>query len=118
MPMCKVKGCDKFALKGGEYCSIEHKEYAKSTTDDGDVVMVETKKITKNGYYGGGANQPHVHVYASGAHLKLGKDRYNLVQDGTKYDGKVVEAYEALKGHGLGATLKPWVDAALVYFGV
>lgn len=118
MPMCKTSGCKKFAEKNSEYCSLQHKQFAQTISDKGAVVMVEVKRINGNGYYGGGADEPHVHVYAKGCHLKLGADRYNLVQGGKKYSGKVAEAYEALKGHALGNTLKPWVAAALVFFRV
>jgi hypothetical protein len=71
------------------------------------------KKIKKDGYYGGGANQPHVHVYGASAHLKLGRHRYNLVQDGKKYTSAIKDAYDALEDHPLGADLKEWVDAAI-----
>lgn len=57
------------------------------------------------------------HVYAGGAHLKLGAHRYNLVQGGKRYSA-VADAYRALGSHALGGTLWPWVDAALDYFGV
>jgi hypothetical protein len=72
-------------------------------------------KNDKDRYYGGEANQPHVHVYPGGAHLKLGAKRFSLVQDRKKYSS-VSAAYEALEGHALEKELRPWVDAALTCF--
>lgn len=73
-------------------------------------------EITKNGYYGGAEDEPHVHVYSGGCHLKLGAKRFNLVQDGTKYLDGVAKAHSALSSHGLKDKLAPWVAAALKYF--
>jgi len=39
------------------------------------------------------------------------------VQGGKRYSA-VDDAYRALGSHALGGTLRPWVDAALDYFGV
>ena len=119
--MCDVTGCKNWAKDNGK-CSAHAKSYRKKLEGDEGastavMVAVVSKVIKKDGYYGGAADEPHVHVYASGAHLKLGKHRYNLVQDGKKYSS-VAAAYEALDEHALGDTLRPWVDAALKYFGV
>jgi hypothetical protein len=120
--MCSVKGCKNWAKENG-YCAAHSKQYAKKLVGDEGAkkpVMVEkVSKVIKNdkdAYYGGGANQPHVHVYPGGAHLKLGQHRYNLVQNGVRYSSADA-AYEALDDHPLGDELRPWVDAALAYFG-
>jgi hypothetical protein len=68
-------------------------------------------------YLGGNENEPHVHVYGGGFHLKLGSDRYNIVQGGKLYEGKLQEAHAALKSHPLKTTLAPFVAAALKKFG-
>lgn len=71
-----------------------------------------------NEYNGGGADDSHVHVYSSGFHLKLGKDRYNIVQNNTLYEEAIERAHDAVKsnqkkwGH-----LAPFVAAALKDFG-
>ena len=120
--MCSVKGCKNWAKENG-LCAAHSKQYTKKLVGGEDAktpVMVQKVskviKSDKEGYYGGGADEPHVHVYPGGAHLKLGKHRYNLVQNGKKYDGSVDAALEALKSHALGDVLKPWVEAALKYF--
>lgn len=118
MAVCRAKGCTAYAASNG-LCAAHNsgKSYAKSTdSDSSEAVVVEVKTIKGDGYYGGGANAPHVHVYPGGAHLKLGGHRYNLVQNGKKYSA-VADAYAALEEHALGSTLKPWVAAALKYFG-
>ena len=119
--MCSVGGCKNWAKENG-MCAAHSKQYTKKLVgDEGSkkAVMVEqVVKVIKNdkdNYYGGGANAPHVHVYPGGAHLKLGSRRYNLVQNRIKYSSADA-AYEALDGHALGDTLRPWVDAALKYF--
>ncbi len=121
--MCSVKGCKNWAKSNG-YCSGHSKQYMKKLVgEEGNKKAVMVPKVTKviksdsDAYYGGGANEPHVHVYPGGAHLKLGGDRYNLVKKGIIYTSTVNSAYEALDNHALGDTLRPWVDAALKYFG-
>ncbi|MBN8737577.1 MAG: hypothetical protein J0H27_15090 [Xanthomonadales bacterium] len=118
MPVCRSKGCTAYAASNG-LCAAHNsgKSYKKDTDADSSApVIVEVKTIKGPGYFGGGANAPHVHVYPGGAHLKLGSHRYNLVQNDKKYSA-VKDAYEALDGHPLGSTLRPWVSAALKYFG-
>lgn len=74
---------------------------------------------TQNGeYWGGLANQPHVHVIGGGVHLKLGNDRYNLVQDNKVYVEGIKKAYEALRSHGLKDRLIPYVRGALKKFNL
>lgn len=68
-------------------------------------------------YLGGAENEPHVHVYGRGFHLKLGRDRYNIVQNGTLYESATKDAHEALKHHALKNTLAPFVAASLKKFG-
>lgn len=98
-----------------------HKKKLVGAADAKKPVMVALPKKeikqTKNKYYGGADDEPHIHVYPSGCHLKLGKHRYNLVQDSQIYKGKIAEGYEALRIHALHDTLRPWMDAALVLFG-
>ena len=106
---------------GGNNNSPKHKKKLVGAADAREPVMVTLpkKEIKKDRdeYYGGTAKQPHVHVYPGGCHLKLGGDRYNLVQNGVIYKGKIADAYEALRAHALHDTLRPWMDAALVFFG-
>jgi hypothetical protein len=123
MPECRVKKCKEFAESNG-VCAAHSKQYTKQLVgEEGskkpEMVPTVTQVIknSKDNYYGGGANEPHVHVYASGAHLKLGKHRYNLVQGGKRYEASIKDAYEALDTHAMGTTLRPWVDAALALLG-
>lgn len=78
---------------------------------------VQNIKKTKEAYYGGSAKEPHVHVYASGCHLKLGSHRFNLVQNDKAYVSAIADAYLALRQHPLHDTLRPWMDAALRLYG-
>jgi hypothetical protein len=98
----------------------KHKKKLVGPADSLKPVMVELPKKTirkdKEEYYGGGAGEPHIHVYPGGCHLKLGKNRYNLVQNLAIYKGKIDEAYQALRTHALHDSLRPWMDAALVLF--
>lgn len=66
-------------------------------------------------YYGGGANQPHVHVYRNGFHLKMPK-RFDIVQMGIFYEGKLKEAREALTAARKGY-LHAAIDRALLEKG-
>lgn len=118
MPVCRSTGCKAFAVNNG-LCAVHGagKPVAAAAPGAPAAAPAAAVKIKGNGYYGGGAQQPHVHVYAGGAHLKLGAHRYNLVQGGKRYSA-VDDAYRALGSHALGGTLRPWVDAALDYFGV
>jgi hypothetical protein len=119
MPVCRAKGCKAYAASNG-LCAAHNsgKAYVKDPeAESSATLMVEVKTIKGPGYFGGGANAPHVHVYPGGAHLKLGSHRYNLVQNGKRYSA-VDDAYAALDGHALGPTLRPWVTAALTYFGL
>ena len=52
-------------------------------------------------YLGGGKDEPHVHVYSGGFHLKLGTKRFNIVQDGKLYDEGITKAHAELKSHAL-----------------
>lgn len=120
--MCSVKGCKNWAKENG-MCAAHSKQYQKQLVGAEGAktavmvpLVVKVIKNDKDAYYGGGANEPHVHVYPGGAHLKLGAHRYNLVQNGKKYSS-VSTAYEELDKHSLKDTLRPWVDAALKYFG-
>jgi len=69
----------------------------------------EPTNIECNGeYIGGNANQPHIHKYPSGFHLKL-PHRYNIVQGSTFYKESCRDAIVALsqlKGQG-----KAWGQA-------
>jgi hypothetical protein len=56
-----------------------------------------TVKVPKSEYIGGAANDSHIHQYGGGFHLKLGKSRFNLVQNGIVYNDKYQEAIVALK---------------------
>ena len=67
-------------------------------------------------YLGGGKDEPHVHVYSGGFHLKLGTKRFNIVQDGKLYDEGITKAHAELKSHALKDTLAPYVAAALKKF--
>ncbi len=67
-------------------------------------------------YLGGGKDDPHVHVYSGGFHLKLGSHRYNIVQSNVLYAEAVEKAHAALKSHALKDTLAPYVAAALKKF--
>ena len=111
MALCRSNGCKAFAVNNG-LCAVHGAGKPVAAAAPAAAV-----RIKGNGYYGGGAQQPHVHVYAGGAHLKLGAHRYNLVQGGKRYSA-VDDAYRARGSHALGGTLRPWVDAALDYFGV
>lgn len=118
----KGKKCTNWPKNDGR-CSAHSKQYEKKLKGENGAkkpVMVEVvSKVIKNDkerYYGGAANQPHVHVYPGGAHLKLGKHRYNLVQKRVTYDNAIEDAKEALNDHAMGGTLRPWVDAAIAYF--
>jgi hypothetical protein len=53
-------------------------------------------KVPKTEYLGGGANDSHIHQYSGGFHLKLGKKRFNIVQNDILYRDKCSEAIEAL----------------------
>ena len=108
------KNC--LAEKGHQYEKSKSTKEGEKTTS---FKPVELKNISssKDKYYGGNANEPHVHVYPGGCHLKLGKNRQNLVQNGGVQASQCQKAYDALDDHPLGDTLRPWVDAALRYFG-
>jgi hypothetical protein len=67
-------------------------------------------------FLGGGKDDPHVHVYSGGFHLKLGSHRYNIVQSDTLYESAIKDAHSALKSHALKDTLAPYVAAALKKF--
>lgn len=69
-------------------------------------------------YLGGGEDEPHVHVYGGGFHLKLGNKRFNIVQKGVLYEEQLKDAHAALKSHALKDTLAPFVAAALDKFGM
>jgi hypothetical protein len=119
MALCRHNGCKAYAVNNG-LCGLHGAGKAAPPPVAGPVAAAAAPaavRIKGNGYYGGAANQPHVHVYAGGAHLKLGVHRFNLVQGGKRYSA-VDDAYRALGSHPLGGTLRPWVDAALAYFGV
>jgi hypothetical protein len=107
----KCKNCNKNSVKSyGLSCSA----CQKTANEKKPPIEVEPPKINKDGFYGGHAGQPHVHVYGNSAHLKIPK-RIDLVQNGVLYD-KVNEAYDALDDNlGVGPILRPWVDAALIY---
>ena len=120
MAECRVHGCRRKVSRRGLACST-HAAGAKAgisgTAAAAVTSQARTETINGKGYYGGHAGQPHVHVYKNGAHLKLGGKRYNLVQGGVRYDSQIEQARDALDQHGLGDQLRPWVDAALRYFG-
>ena len=117
--LCEAPGCKNWAKADGRCFThrLTEKKFEKGSDDDGKTIVVPKKviKSTKDAYYGGGANEPHVHVYPGGAHLKLGKNRYNIAQDGAKRLSRA-EVLAALEGHGLKDTLAPWVEAAFDYF--
>ena len=57
-------------------------------------------KVPKSEYIGGGANEPHIHQYGQGFHLKLGEnERYNIVQKGKFYKNQYEDAIRALNNY-------------------
>ncbi len=75
-----------------------------------------TAKANKE-YNGGGADDSHVHVYGGGFHLKLGGDRYNIVQRNVLYTEGIKNAHAAMKSDPTKKHLGPFVAAALKDFG-
>lgn len=67
-------------------------------------------------YLGGTENEPHVHIYGGGFHLKLGSKRFDIVQNGKLYAEPMTRAHDELKGHALKDKLGPCVAAALKKF--
>jgi hypothetical protein len=65
-------------------------------------------------YYGGTAAEPHVHVYGSEFHLKLGAERVNIYVDNKLRQGALTEARTKLSTHALKNVLNPAIDRALL----
>lgn len=69
-------------------------------------------------YYGGKANEPHVHMYGKRFHLKLGEgQRFNIVADDGFRPVELRDARAALAGHPLRDRLNAAVDKALLECG-
>lgn len=115
---CAVPKC-KNQAKNGDRCHVHKVSQSPSgsqSSQSTSTPVVRTISSAKDAYYGGGVDEPHVHVYPGCAHLKLGGDRYDLVQKGVVYKSVVARAYDALDQHPLGDVLRPWVAAAVAFF--
>jgi hypothetical protein len=70
---------------------------------------------TGGSYFLGGADEPHVHLYSNGFHLKkFGPERINVVQDDKLYPEGLARARQAASEHWRGYEINVAIDKCLL----
>jgi Domain of unknown function (DUF4157) len=78
-----------------------------------------TYKASKGSYYGGAANELHVHDVGGDIHVKVGADdRKNIYVNGKLRKDVLKESRIAISSHPLAATLNAAIDKALLAYGL